>query len=292
LINPPGHSLYYSNVLIALAAAGFQWQAGFILGKIPPAETWVPCLLLFTSTFAFYGLHDWYTKTGSKKSNPVSARALYWQKHISWLRPLVILSATAAVILAHFIPFNRLLWVFGNAAMLAITYTFPLLPFPRVKRWKNHPLLKLFMLTGVWTGVTIFLLPLTLNSLATWLFFFFRFCFMVFLSIPFDVRDAAFDRTQMQGKSLIETAGGTTELVRASRIAAGIAILLLAFLSILLPGNHLLMLCLALHVVYTCRLSMHAIGNPIPAGQYAWLDAQMLIQTIIVGMSAAFSYIR
>ncbi len=80
--------------------------------------------------------------------------------------------------------------------LLSLGYSLPILPFPQKKRLKDWGILKLILLSTVWTCVTV-LMPMFYYNKSFRAYeveFMLRFVFMLPLCIAFDIRDMETDR--------------------------------------------------------------------------------------------------
>lgn len=190
-------ALLYSSVWLAGGAAA-QTAATLHLwpGLAMGAAGLHVVVLVFAATLLTYNL-DAALPFKYRQPAGTSGRKAWQQRH----RPaLVALAAAAAVsgaylLLAdgwvHFLP------VLLPLAALAIGYSWPVLPWGG--RWhaiREVPLLKVFLIAGVWTAVTVGLPALALHrplasvlGLAAQ-----RFCLVTALAIVFDIRDYSRDR--------------------------------------------------------------------------------------------------
>lgn len=153
-------------------------------------------VLVFAATLLTYNL-DAALPFKYREPAGASGRKAWQQQH----RPALVALAGAAalsgayLLLAdgwvHFLP------VLLPLAALAIGYSWPVLPWRgRWRAIREVPLLKVFLIAGVWTAVTVGLPALALHQplasvggLASQ-----RFCLVTALAIVFDIRDYGRDR--------------------------------------------------------------------------------------------------
>ncbi len=147
-------AFYFSNLMISIAAAAQCWLAWRFIPKTSLLPL-LPCLFLFFGTFCFYGLHDFFTKVLHTVPGITSQRGSYWLLNYKWLIPLVALGLVLLPVLAWKAISLLQLSIFLLSGLLAITYSFPIIPFSPIKRWKEHGQLKIVILSGVWTGITL-----------------------------------------------------------------------------------------------------------------------------------------
>ena len=192
-------ALLYSSTWLAAAAAAQtvatlrQWPH---LGGTAGLHV---VLLVFAATLLTYNL-DAALPFKHRQPPGTSGRKAWQQQH----RPAMLLLAGAAALVdvyllladgwLHFLP------VLVPLTALAVGYSWPLLPWRgRWRAIREVPLLKVFLIAGVWTAVTGGLPTLALHQplatvqglLAQ------RFCLVTALAIVFDIRD--YSRDQLAG---------------------------------------------------------------------------------------------
>ena len=190
-------ALLYSSVWLAAAAAAHTaatlrlWPGG--LGSVAGQHVVV---LVFAATLLTYNLD---AALPFKHGQPpgTSGRKGWQQRHRGAMLALAAGAAAAGAYLLltdgwlHFLP------VLLPLAALAIGYSWPVLPWRgRTHAIREVPLLKVFLIAGVWAAVTVALPALALHQpLATaWGLLAQRFCLVTGLAIVFDIRDYSRDR--------------------------------------------------------------------------------------------------
>ena len=180
----------YSSAWLAAAAAA-QTAATFQLWP-GQAVSYPLVLMVFAATLLVYNL-DAALPFKHRLPAGASARKAWQQRH---RRALLLLAGGAALAAGYLLLANdwwRLLPGLLPLAALALFYSWPL------GRWgalRDVPLLKVFLIAGVWSAVTVGLPTLALHHplteaaglLAQ------RFCLVLALAIVFDIRDLSRDR--------------------------------------------------------------------------------------------------
>ncbi len=193
----PLDALLFSSGWLAAAAAA-QTAATLLLwpGAVGSVAGQHLVVLVFAATLLTYNL-DAVLPFKHRQPAGTSGRKAWQQQH--WLA-LVVLAGAAALtgaylLLAdgwvHFLP------VLLPLAALAIGYSWPVLPWRgQWRAIREVPLLKVFLISGVWAAVTVGLPALALHQpLASALGLLGqRFCLVTALAIVFDIRDYSRDR--------------------------------------------------------------------------------------------------
>jgi hypothetical protein len=215
--------LIYSNVFVSLCVAALT-SVTFIIYGIQDLRI---ILLSFFSTLTYYNflrLFKW--KEYEKGLSPLS-RWILNHRIVTLSLGLLGLLASAYLISSYswrdwmaFVP------LFG----LALLYTLPLRIKGRVIQLRAVPGLKIFLIAFMWTFATI-RLPLALAGALEQqdliLMDLARFSFILAITIPFDIRDLAYDSPQL--KTLPQQFG-----VHGSKRIALLALLLFVTISALL----------------------------------------------------------
>lgn len=145
---------------------------------------------VFGSTLVQYNLH-YVTKTVAIDGSP----RLEWTRHMQRTHRILI-ALGAAMILYSLVTFPLvhylILLVLG---MISFLYSFPFLPFPNRRRLKDFGVLKILILSLIWTLVTVWFPVSTMpfETGAFWFVFAKRFVFVFVLCMIFDIRDRHVD---------------------------------------------------------------------------------------------------
>lgn len=251
-----------------------------------PLHQFLPQLIfLGMATFGFYTLHDFYTKAGKTPEKGLYPRVVFWQGNGKFLILLLPLAALAMVLIAYRSFRFHELAVIAIIAALSIFYTFPLLPFPHLRRWKNHPIIKIIILALVWTTATTLLVSEAVLTTTFLPHFISRFVFILMLCIPFDSRDAIFDRQKMQ-RTILDWPG-LDKLKQLTILLAGIALMALTFA--LSSISAVLFTAIILHLGFTSWLCLFTLKYPLRFDLYWLIDCQMIAQALIVGLCVGFA---
>jgi 4-hydroxybenzoate polyprenyltransferase len=202
---------------------------------------------------------------------------------IKHLKPLVVTSlifGALGIICAYFL--NEFCWyLLVPMGFLTVFYVIPLTPFSgKGTTLRQLPFLKIFVIAFVWS-IVIIVIPFTEISVdinlfsvlqkIPWLSFSAVFCFVVAITIPFDIRDMEFDR-----KDQIQTI--PTSLGLKKSVLISVLFALCSFLCWLFIGeikNHILPLGLGYLITILLILATNEKRNEF---FYAgWIESTVLI---------------
>lgn len=276
--------LYFSNIIISTAAVALGFETLWLLSA-PVIEHLPQLIFLGLATFGFYTLHDFYTKAGKTPEKGLYPRVKFWQSQGKYLILLLPLAAIGMAYIAFRFFTRHEVLVIVVISAFTLLYTFPLLPFRHLRRWKNHPISKILVLSLVWTAATTLLVSEEVLSDAFLPHLFARFLFIFMLCIPFDARDAIFDRQKMQ-RTLLDWPG-------ISNLQKLIILLPALTIFVLLVGNVQLspvfLVAYLLHLAITSWLCLYTLKRPMRFDLYWLLDVQMILQALIVGLSVVIA---
>lgn len=282
-------SLYFSNVLIATAAAALLWQVQI---QLHPAYIDSHELIwAAVACFTFYNLHDFYTKVIQHQSQH-SPRQQFWLRYWPFV---LLLNATAIALsyLLHSFQLSATQWqIAGVTILLSVAYSFPVLPFSQMKRWKNNGIWKISVLAFVWTFFCSFF------ALTSWndhtpeliLLLIFRICFLIMITIPFDNRDAAIDQEYMHRSLLQVWSHDALKNIILLLGSIGAMALLVYQIQMQLPFFFIME-----HLLYWCLIvwwSLRAHQQPKAPLRFLWLDVQLILQPTFLGIGLLDTYIR
>jgi hypothetical protein len=274
--------LYFSNLLISIAALALGAETFWLLDA---HLHWPKLIFLFLATLGSYTLHDFYTKAGKKPEKGLYPKVVFWQKHGKYLLlPLPFAALGIAYIALRSFSIHEFL-VIALISTFTLLYTFPLLPFRHLRRWKNHPISKILVLALVWTAATTILVSEAVLSVGFLPHLITRFFFILMLCIPFDARDAVFDRQKMQ-HTLLDWPG-ISNLQKLTILLPA-----LATIALWLGNVHLspvFLVAYLLHLAITSWLCHYTLKHRLRFDLYWLLDVQMILQALIVGLSVVIA---
>jgi hypothetical protein len=276
--------LYFSNIIISAAAVALGMETVWLL-HLPFHEFLPQLVFLGLATFGFYTLHDFYTKAGKTPEKGLYPRVVFWQGKGKFL-VLVLPIAALAITYIAFRSFQCYdLLVIAVIGVFSILYTFPLLPFRQLRRWKDHPISKIIVLALVWTSATTLLVSASALSLNFLPHLITRFVFILMLCIPFDARDALFDRQKMQ-QTLLDWPG----INYLQKLTVLLPVLALCIMLVAQAYQSPVFLSVfMIHFAFTSWLCLYTLKHPMRFDLYWLLDIQMILQALIVGLCVGFA---
>lgn len=267
--------LLYTNFWIALAATAMTAQTSWLLQQQYPSIALLG--FVFCATLFVYSLHQFISQRKAKL--PITPRI----KQLKAFRGTLVLTALLGFLFCtNFYAQLQLSTQFVTIglAMLSLGYALPILP--QKKRFRDLHFLKLFLVSFVWSLVTV-LLPFLESGLAFSISIFYliieRMLFILAITIPFDIRDEQADQ-RMGVKTLPNTIG-----IKKSKQLAFVSLALALFI-ILLNMNYLYSLPqvgqFALSFLITG--SLVSFTTPDKSDQYfiGLIDGMMLLQFILL----------
>ncbi|HLN74828.1 MAG TPA: UbiA family prenyltransferase [Prolixibacteraceae bacterium] len=238
--------------------------------------------IIFFATFFEYNLHRLITII----SNP---KALESDKH-KWVKNnrnffygIVIISLTGFVI-SIALAKKEVIFTLAPIAMITLFYSLPV--FKRnvfLFRLREIPLLKIFLISFVWSAITI-LLPIIQSALPfdrmhVILMLAERFLFVFAITIPFDIRDVVID--QQSGLKTIPILLGEKWSLRISNMAL-LLFMLLCLYHYSASNEGFLLMALILSALTTLFFINNQELKKMAYYHYGLLDGTMLLQGLLV----------
>lgn len=185
------HLVVFSNIFVAWCAASITFINTQYLGLIE--YQWIYTFFIFFATFIAYNFQRLIRIKKTKRSQ--ASIRLYWIHKNK--RPLIFFNALFAVlafILLLYLPIQFFLLSIP-VAIISIWYV---LGFKNNKALREIPFIKVFVIAMVWT-LACFDIPLVLSDhpldLEILFFNLAFFAFLIFQTIPFDIRDIQYDQS-------------------------------------------------------------------------------------------------
>ena len=185
--------LIYSNVFVSLCVASLT-SVTFLLYGVHDIRV---ILLSFFSTLSYYNFLRLFKLSEYQKGLSPLSRWVVDHKLVT--SSLGVLGLGMSVFLLWAYPFRNW-WYFSPLFFLALFYTLPLRFGSYFFQLRELPGLKIFLIAFMWTFATV-RLPLSLvgaqDQPFLWLMELLRFLFILAITIPFDIRDLAYDRPHL-----------------------------------------------------------------------------------------------
>ncbi len=179
----------FGNVFIAVCSSFLIYSTSI---QLQLYNTCYYSILVFFATLFIYNLQRVFYKKVSNE-NLVSVRRKWIfenQEAVKWLAFIGFLG----VFILFFLNVYKIIFYLSPFLFISLFYFFPFIKL-RKKAW-----FKLIILSSVWTMVTA-VVPILLNNIElneenTILHIVTRFCFMIAICIPFDIRDLQVDKSE------------------------------------------------------------------------------------------------
>lgn len=188
---PIGDVLMGSNLWLAIGASTMISASIFCLKGVwewNELEIWI--------FFATLSLYNWHRVLGFQKNRPNPAVINWVDSHHQTILVVALLASFCAGVLYLLLPLKVQLALLIPCA-LGLSYSLPI--FPKQKRLRDVPRLKILVLASVWAWVVVCLPRIFANiplSPITGFFFLEKWLFFFAIAIGFDIRDVAFDLSQ------------------------------------------------------------------------------------------------
>ena len=187
--------LIQTNIFISLAAVALTLETQIQLGQEPTLHPYI-FIILFATLFE-YNLHRFITVI--KNPNFLSEEKHGWVKQNRLAFYVLVIACVFGFIVAIALAKKEVLATLFPIGVITLLYSVPILKIKNAFfRLREIPLLKIFLISLVWSFATI-LLPVVqssqiYDSANVLLMLAERFTFVFAISIPFDIRDMKTDR--------------------------------------------------------------------------------------------------
>ncbi|MFI5150359.1 MAG: hypothetical protein ACHQRM_11550 [Bacteroidia bacterium] len=284
--------LAFSNIFLSFCVTSLVFETSLALGQTLSGFRY--SFFLFSATLCLYCFHRLYRFKVHEGPVKLTERHRWIQQHRILFYFIFLSSALCTVwSLVFSIPW-RILPPLLPIALVSLGYTIPCVPWKGTWiRLRDIAGIKIILISMV-LGLTTVLLPvLELGGKAslfqTSIFFVFlrRVCFIFAITLPFDIRDKDFDKSQ--GTATIPVILGNTKARLLSFLALGIFIILAGiqagFLHEFPPAYFLALTLSALLSGWMIHKS--AAGSPDLFYTYG-LEGMMLVQCLLVFSAHTF----
>lgn len=183
--------ILYTSLFAACCAISLCMATERLLsGEIPKLLTALHAFVA-ANTLCIYNLHYYIKKIPAGISDRAD-----WSAQHKWVHPLlIVLGGIISFVCLFYLPY-KVIFVSLGLGLLSLGYSLPILPFPQKRRLKDWGILKLILLSVVWTSVTVLMPMLYYNKSfrAYEVEFMLRLVLMLPLCIAFDIRDMETDK--------------------------------------------------------------------------------------------------
>lgn len=272
--------IIYSNVYIALAAFVLTIATQVQFGEQPYVYPYV--YLVFFATVLEYNFIQFYSiLTRSKLKQAYNHQWL--NKQIMWYYVFIFLCFLGFLLSLVNIEF-KLILVFMPLALITFLYS---IPSPHLNRRffkiRQIPYLKIFLISFVWSGITV-LLPAIhsvnkLNNIHVFLIFIERFLFLFAITIPFDIRDMEDDIKD--GIKTIPILKGKENSIQYSTLAL-VLFVIVSLIHYISLENYGIASALTISFLSTLYVIKNKKIQNIPLYHYGILDGTMLLQGVLM----------
>jgi hypothetical protein len=189
-----GETFVYGNVLVALCGLALSLSTYIIL-NLEYSEISIPALaLIFFSCLFIYNLNVFFL--GEFDLNVERER---WKSENIKLVKILCLFCLLPISFYGSLLSRESVFLLAHLFLLALLYIIPIKIKSKYYSFRKIPLLKIFILTYVWSCATV-LLPVFECGFYEWnkisFLFMERFIFILAVSMPFDIRDYERDKEQ------------------------------------------------------------------------------------------------
>lgn len=264
----------YGAIFISLCTVGLCMETSLLLNL--PFNSFYFYLLVFSATLGQYNIH-YFIK---HDANPDSDR-FFWSIQNKQIHLILNIIGAVGVIIGLFHLQRGNFMVLGIIALITILYSFPFLPFKKKKRLKDFGLLKILVLTYVWTLITVWFPMVSLTKITPdfQLIFMQRFFFMLALCLAFDIRDVSSD-SKKGINTLPITLGKRWSYILI--YAALVCFLILSIIHFRQTHQFMQLNALIISALATYFMIEQAKNNNTDIFYLAGIDGMMLLQAILV----------
>ncbi|MEM1219332.1 MAG: hypothetical protein AAGH79_10485 [Bacteroidota bacterium] len=272
--------ILYGNFWIALAALCLTWQTEFLLlGSldIDRPVAWFN----FGGTLFLYALHR---LVGMEKVKAFADRGRYYiiARYANHIKVYSVLGALMAAWFFWQVQATTR-WIMILPGILSLGYVLPILAGG--KRLRDLHYLKIFLVAGIWSWLTVVVPAWELGlgaNIPVWVLFVERSLFVFAITIPFDIRDLQVDQhTQVQ---TIPARIGVESAKRLSFLLLGASLLLAGLNGYLQLYSWPLAIGVLAYTIITFGLVRNAYPTRSDYYYTGWLDGTMILQGLLLGL--------
>lgn len=277
-------NIVYSNVWIALGAAGATWQTNLLIGSL---DLILPFFIGFSTllTYNFQRL----VKLTDRPEYAAGGRNNWLFRNRKLLGLISVLAVIPCVVLLPKLTTSAML-ILSISGVLSLFYAVRFFPIAgRLRALRDIAYLKLYVIALVWALVTVALPLVQLNGFDFDLIFFARFAerfaFIAAVTIPFDIRDMHLDHRSQ--RTVVHLFGQ-----RGARIYAiiwiGISLVAATILWFSEVYTFSIWLAISLSLAIAAVAISKASSDKEEMFFTAGIDGTLLLQAVLVSLSVLF----
>ena len=181
--------LIYSNIYVSICVVALCKSTAIVLGF---SQSRILPFIFFSTLFAYN-----FQRLIMFNPNKIQATHLKWMtKHRNFILSITIISMILSIYYAFNLSSTALLFLIP-ASVISLLYPLKIFSFESEKiSLRELPYIKIFLIATVWSIVSVCLVAeeqSMLFSIDVLLLFLARFCFVIAITIPFDIRDLKSD---------------------------------------------------------------------------------------------------
>ena len=279
-------AIIYSNLLISLCAVVmclqtyWQLEHHFIFDEL--------LALVFCSTLATYLLAR---LVGLRNQSEIVKQQFWYGRNENLIKYLFIISSLACIPLFFALKQN-IQFCLLFLALLTILYSLPLVRTNgKWKRLRDVGLLKIFLISFTWSLTTVLLPAFNIEKNINWdllfLLFIERSLFIFTITLPFDIRDLAYDKGKIKTIPLIL---GKQKTLFLAYFCLFLLILLatLNYVYIVEVPNYNIFIGLIISYLITAYLISFTEESNQDTFYTGYVDATMLLQFFLIVLMSFF----
>lgn len=271
------NTFFYGNIWIATGATLSCWQTAMVLEL-----DFAPLLLVFVFSATLFSYNfDRYTERLAFSAS-YQTRHQWLFEHRRELAIFTILPGLAWLIMCYWLPMPVTNWLI-HLGIISVGYSVPLWKKKNGERFalRKIGMTKAVFVAYVWAAVGVGL-PVIWAGYAFdsqfYVEFIARFCFILALCIPFDLRDEPIDRGH--GMLTLPVILGRGNAMKLAYLLLVIQFILLAFnLPVLGLG------LLGVSLLYAAYAMYHAVKNGHDMAFSAGIDGAIVVQALLIGLA-------
>jgi len=271
------YTFFYGNIWIAAGAALGCWQTAVVMDLpfTPFLLVFVFCATLFSYNF------DRYTERLTF-STSYQNRHQWLFEHRKELALFTILPGVAWLMMSFWLPMPVIVWLI-HLGVISVGYSVPLWKMKNGERFalRKIGLTKALFVAYVWAAVGVGL-PVVWSGYAFdsrfFVEFIARFCFILALCIPFDLRDENIDRSH--GMHTLPVLLGRNNAMKLAYLLLIVQFVLLAFYMPVLST-----VAVGISLLYAAYAMFYAVKNGHDLAFSAGIDGAIVLQALLLGLT-------